>query len=428
MQGTLAIMKVYLVGGAVRDKLLGLQPREYDWVVVGSTADEMLSLGYQQVGKDFPVFLHPQTHDEYALARTERKTGPGYTGFEVHASADVTLDEDLKRRDLTINAIAEDEHGHLIDPYHGRDDLDAGLLRHVSPAFSEDPVRILRIARFAARFAQWGFRVAHSTNTLMRKMIDAGEVDALVAERVWAETEKALGEEHAERFFEVLRGCGALAKVFPEIDALFGVPQPEKHHAEIDTGIHVLMVLQQACRLSDDKQVRFAALTHDLGKGTTPENILPAHRGHEERGVELLRELCSRLKVPSNYRDLAIATARYHTHCHRAAELKPSTILKTLEGLDAFRRPQRFEQFLLACTADARGRKGHSEDDYPQADRLRLALQACNSIDNQELLQRGLQGKQFAEALHQERVNRIRQVQQQFTAGNRDQPTDSNTD
>jgi tRNA nucleotidyltransferase (CCA-adding enzyme) len=421
-------MKVYLVGGAVRDKLLGLKPREYDWVVVGSTAEEMLAQGFQQVGKDFPVFLHPETHDEYALARTERKTGPGYTGFEVHASPDVTLEEDLKRRDLTINAIAEDESGHLIDPFHGRDDLNAGLLRHVSPAFSEDPVRILRIARFAARFAQWGFRVAHATNALMRTMVNAGEVDALVAERVWAETEKALGEDHAERFFEVLRGCGALTKVFPEIDALFGVPQTEKHHPEIDTGIHVMMVLQQACRLSDDKQVRFAALTHDLGKGTTPDDILPGHHGHEQRGVELLRELCNRIKVPNDYRDLAIITSRYHTHCHRINVLKPATILKALEGLDAFRRPQRFEQFLLACTADARGRKGHSDDDYPQAHRLRLSLQACNTIDNQEFIQRGLTGKQFADALHQERVNRIRQVQQQFEPGNQDNPADSNTD
>jgi len=267
-------MKVYLVGGAVRDKLLGLTPKERDWVVVGSTVDEMLSLGYQQVGKDFPVFLHPDTHEEYALARTERKTRPGYTGFAVHASTDVTLEEDLQRRDLTINAIAEDDNGDLIDPYNGCEDLDAGLLKHISPAFSEDPVRILRIARFAARFCRWGFHVAHGTNTLMREMVEQGEVDALVAERVWAETEKALGEDHPERYFEVLRGCGALQKVFPEIDNLFGVPQPQKHHAEIDTGIHIMMVLQQACQLSNDKAVRFAALTHDLGKASTPQSIL----------------------------------------------------------------------------------------------------------------------------------------------------------
>ncbi len=411
-------MKVYLVGGAVRDKLLGLKPKEFDWVVVGSTPEEMLSLGYQQVGKDFPVFLHPQTHDEYALARTEKKTGPGYTGFEVHASPDITLEQDLKRRDLTINAIAEDENGDIIDPFNGRDDLDNGLLKHVSPAFNEDPVRILRIARFAARFAQWGFRVAHGTNTLMRNMVEAGEVDALVAERVWSETEKALGEDHAERFFEVLRGCGALARVFPEIDALFGVPQTEKYHPEIDTGIHVMMVLQQACLLTEDKQVRFAALTHDLGKGTTPEDILPSHHGHEQRGVELLKTLCDRIKVPNDYRGLGIVTADYHTHCHRIEELRPSTVLKALEGLDAFRRPQRFEQFLLACTADARGRTGHEEDEYPQADLFRQYLQACTVIDNQEFIQHGLKGLQFAEALKQERLRRIKQVKKSYSAEN----------
>ncbi len=401
-------MKIYLVGGAVRDKLLGLQPHEFDWVVVGSTPEEMQSLGYQQVGKDFPVFLHPQTHDEYALARTERKTGPGYTGFEVHASKEVTLEQDLIRRDLTINAMAEDDNGDIIDPFNGRKDLDAGLLKHISPAFSEDPVRILRIARFAARYARWGFHVAHNTNALMRSMVSHGEVDTLVPERVWAETEKALGEEHPERYFEVLRGCDALQRIFPEIDALFGVPQPEKHHAEIDTGIHVMMVLQQACKISDDKQVRFAALTHDLGKATTPEEILPSHHGHEDRGVELVKALCNRIKAPNDYRDLAIMTARYHTHCHRAFELKPATLLKTLEGLDAFRRPQRFEQFLLACMADARGRKGHSEDDYPQADLFRRLFKACHDIDNQMFIERGLQGAEFAQALHNERLKRIR--------------------
>lgn len=401
-------MKIYLVGGAVRDKLLGLQPHEFDWVVVGSTPEEMLALGYQQVGKDFPVFLHPQTHDEYALARTERKTAPGYTGFAVHASKEVTLEEDLVRRDLTINAMAEDENGGIIDPFNGRNDLDAGLLKHISPAFSEDPVRILRIARFAARYARWGFHVAHSTNALMRDMVNNGEVDALVPERVWAETEKALAEEHPERYFEVLRGCAALQRIFPEIDALFGVPQPEKHHAEIDSGIHVMMVLQQACRISDDKQVRFAALTHDLGKATTPEEVLPSHHGHEDRGVALVKKLCIRIKAPNEYRDLAVITARYHTHCHRAFELKPATLLKTLQGLDAFRRPQRFEQFLLACTADARGRKGCSEDNYPQADLFRRSLAACLDINNQVFIDRGLQGVQFAEALHQERIKRIR--------------------
>ena len=303
-------MKIYLVGGAVRDKLLGLEPHEYDWVVVGARTEDMLKAGYQQVGKDFPVFLHPETHDEYALARTERKTAPGYHGFDVHASPEVTLEEDLLRRDLTINAIAEDEQGNIIDPFNGRADLEAGLLKHVSPAFTEDPVRILRIARFAARFAQWGFHVAHSTNKLMRNMVANGEVDALVPERVWAETLKALGTDHPEKFFTVLRGCGALERIYPEIDALFGIPQPEKYHAEIDTGIHVMMVLQQACLLSKKPTTRFAALTHDLGKAATPEDILPSHHGHEERGIQLVKDLCKRIKAPNEYRDLAVQTAK----------------------------------------------------------------------------------------------------------------------
>lgn len=408
-------MKVYLVGGAVRDKLLGLTPVERDWVVVGSTTEEMVSLGYQQVGKDFPVFLHPETHEEYALARTEKKTRPGYTGFEVQASPDVTLEEDLLRRDLTINAIAEDADGTLVDPFGGRADLDAGLLKHVSPAFSEDPVRILRIARFAARFSHWGFHVAHATNALMKTMVAHGEVDALIAERVWAETDKALGEDHPERYFEVLRGCGALQKVFPEIDNLFGIPQPEKHHPEIDTGIHIMMVLQQACRLSTDKTVRFAALVHDLGKATTPADILPSHHGHEERGVNLVKTLCKRVKAPNQFRDLAIATAQYHTHCHRAKELKPATILKTLQGLDAFRRPERFEHFLLACTADARGRTGHFDDAYPQADLFRQALLACQTINNQILMDQGYTGKEFADALTRERLNKIKAVKANFS-------------
>ncbi|NOY66405.1 MAG: multifunctional CCA addition/repair protein [Gammaproteobacteria bacterium] len=401
-------MNIYLVGGAVRDKLLGLTPREKDWVVVGSTAEEMLQLGYQQVGKDFPVFLHPETHEEYALARTERKTSAGYTGFTVHASPDVSLEQDLLRRDLTINAIAEDESGNLIDPFNGQADIEKGLLKHVSSAFTEDPVRILRIARFAARFSKWGFHVAHSTNNLMRTMVDNGEVDALVPERVWAETEKTLAADNPQRFFEVLRGCNALSRVFPEVDALFGIPQPEKYHAEIDTGIHVMMVLEQASLLSNDKQVRFAALMHDLGKADTPKNILPSHHGHEQRGIKLVQQLCKRVKVPNDFRDLAVLTAKYHTHCHRAAELKPSTLLKTLEALDAFRRPQRFEQFLVACHADARGRKGHEQDNYPQSDIFRQALSACNRIDNKIFIDRGLKGTHFASALKQERVRSIR--------------------
>ncbi len=400
-------MEIYLVGGAVRDKLLGLDPVERDWVVVGSTPEQMLDLGYRQIGKDFPVFLHPETHEEYALARTERKTGPGYKGFAVHATPDVTLEQDLARRDLTINSMAEDMDGNLIDPFNGRDDLDAGLLKHVSPAFSEDPVRILRIARFAAQFSKWGFHVAHKTNDLMKEMVVSGEVDALVPERVWAETDKALTTDHPEVFIKVLRGCGALEKIFPELNALFGVPQTAKYHAEIDTGTHTIMVLQQACLLSKDKQIRFASLVHDLGKGTTPGDILPSHHGHEQRGIQLVRDLCSRLKVPNEYRDLAMLASRYHTHCHRAAELKPATILKTLEGLDAFRRPERFEKFLLVCTADARGRKGHEDDPYLQAEIFMNALRACQTVDSREFVDRGLEGAQVAAAIRNARIKKI---------------------
>lgn len=405
-------MDIYLVGGAVRDQLLDLPVAERDWVVVGATARQMLDLGYRQVGKDFPVFLHPETGEEYALARTERKTAAGYHGFEVHADPSVTLEQDLARRDLTINAMAMDAHGNLIDPFGGENDLREGRLRHVSPAFVEDPVRILRVARFAARFARYGFRLAHATNRLMRTMVDNGEVDALVPERVWAETEKALREPNPERFFEVLRACGALAKIFPEIDALFGVPQPEQHHAEIDTGVHVMMVLQQAVRLSDDPQVRFAALTHDLGKGTTPREQWPKHVGHEERSVELVEALCARLRTPNDYRDLAVLTARLHGRCHRALELRAATLLETLEALDPFRKPARFEQFLLACEADARGRKGHEQDDYPQGELMRRAWQACAAIDNREIAVSGVKGAQFAEALRRRRLAALRPIAQ----------------
>ncbi len=401
-------MKTYLVGGAVRDKLLGLEPKERDWVVVGSSPDEMLKLGYKPVGKDFPVFLHPETKEEYALARTERKTAPGYTGFSFHAAPDVTLEEDLLRRDLTINAIAMDDDGSLIDPFNGQDDLEAGLLKHVSAAFSEDPVRILRIARFAARFTKFGFKVAHGTNKLMRNMVDNGEVDALVAERVWKELASALAESNPEAFFKVLRGCGALAKLFPEIDTLYGVPQPEHHHGEIDTGVHVMMVLQQASQLSDDPKVRFAALTHDLGKATTPESEWPRHVGHEQRSVKLVEQLCDRLKIPNDYRSLAKITAQYHTHCHRAAELKPATMLKVIEACDAFRKPAQFNGFLLACTADARGRKDHEKDDYPQADLFHRAYTAAKAVDTQEIITAGHQGAAIRDALQKQRITAIK--------------------
>ncbi|NOZ11376.1 MAG: multifunctional CCA addition/repair protein [Gammaproteobacteria bacterium] len=401
-------MEIYLVGGAVRDKLLSLEVKDRDWVVVGGSPQEMEKLGYRAVGKDFPVFLHPDSHEEYALARTERKTAPGYSGFAFNAAPDVTLEEDLKRRDLTINAMAETADGTLIDPYHGAEDLRSGTLRHVSSAFAEDPVRILRVARFAARFAAWGFKVAHDTNTLMRKMVENGEVDALVAERVWVETRRALTTDKPSRFFEVLRGCDALAKVFPEIDALFGVPQPEHHHPEKDTGIHVMMVLDQAAQLSQDPQVRFAALTHDLGKATTPKKDWPRHIGHEQRSVVLIKELCQRLRVPKDYRELAMATAHYHTHCHRAAELKPSTLLKTLLALDAFRKPKRLEQFLLACEADARGRKGKEKDTYPQANIFRKALTAAQTVDASEIAATGLGGEKMKQELFRQRTEAIK--------------------
>lgn len=404
-------MDIYLVGGAVRDKLLGVPVKERDWVVVGATPEDMVRLGYRPVGKDFPVFLHPETHEEYALARTERKTAPGYKGFVVHASPDVTLEEDLKRRDLTINAMAEAPDGTLIDPFNGREDLDQGLLKHVSKAFVEDPVRILRVARFAARFAKWGFKVAHGTHALMKQMVAAGEVDHLVPERVWAETEKALGEDRPSRFFEVLHRCGALAVVFPELDRLFGVPQPAHAHPEIDTGMHCLMVLEQAARLSPDPRVRFAALVHDLGKGTTPGAELPQHIGHEQRGVELIEALCRRLRIPNDYRELAVKVARYHGHCHRALELRPGTLLETLTGLDAFRRPEILEDFLLACEADSRGRgpdgKPANDRPYAQADVFRTAFTAARAVDAGALAGQGLQGAALGERLRELRCNAI---------------------
>ncbi len=374
-------MKTYLVGGAVRDRLLGLPVRERDYVVVGATAEELLARGFQPVGKDFPVFLHPETKEEYALARTERKSGPGYRGFVVHAAPTVTLEEDLRRRDLTINALAEDESGHLIDFHGGLADLKARILRHVSDAFAEDPVRILRVARFAARFAKLGFRIAPETLRLMRAMVESGEVDTLVPERVWRELVRALEEDQPSHFFRVLRDCGALARLFPEIDRLWGIPQPKKWHPEIDTGIHVMLVLDQAARLTPDTTVRFAALTHDFGKGTTPPEILPSHRGHEERSVALIQDFCQRFRVPRKYRELAITVARYHGLIHKVKELRPGTLLEVLEGTDAFRRPDRFDQILLACEADYRGRETYEERDYAQARCWKTLFQSVHRID-----------------------------------------------
>ena len=396
-------MQRYLVGGAVRDKLLGRPLGERDWVLVGARPDELLAAGYRQVGKDFPVFLDPHSGDECALARTERKSGSGYTGFAVHAAPDVTLEEDLLRRDLTVNAMAEAEDGRIIDPYGGRADLDARLLRHVSPAFVEDPLRVLRVARFAARYHHLGFTVAAQTIALMAEIARSGELSALVPERVWRETQRALGERDPQIYFAVLRECAALGEIFPEIERLFGVPQKARWHPEIDTGIHNQMVLEQTAGLSESPLARFAALCHDLGKATTPADILPSHHGHEERGAKIAEAMCARLRAPREYRDIAVLTARWHTHCHRAFELRADTLLKTLEGSDALRRPQRFELFLLACEGDARGRLGFEDNDYPQADYFRGALATAQSIDAGAIAQ-SVAGPQVPQAIAKARV------------------------
>lgn len=409
-------MKIYLVGGAVRDELLGLAVRERDWVVVGARPEDLLQRGFKPVGKDFPVFLHPDTAEEYALARTERKTGPGYRGFDTMFSPDVTLEQDLERRDLTINAIARDPAtGELVDPFHGQRDLQERWLRHVSPAFVEDPVRVLRVARFAARFVPLGFRVAPETMELIREIAARGELDALVPERVWQETQRALEMPAPRQFFEVLREGDALPVIFPELHALFGVPQPEQWHPEIDTGLHTMMTLDQACRLSSDPVVRFAALVHDLGKGTTPADQLPRHIAHEERGVAIVEQLCDRLRVPNSYRELGVLVCRYHLHMHKVTQLRPKTVLELLEKLDAFRRPARFEQFLLACEADARGRKGLEDRDYPQPEYLRRAREIAAGITLSEEERVGLQGFEIAKRLHDKRVRALKEYKASAT-------------
>lgn len=404
-------MDIYLVGGAVRDRLLGRPHTERDYVVVGARPDELLALGYRPVGKDFPVFLHPQTGEQYALARTERKTGPGYYGFATRFSPDVTLEEDLARRDLTVNAMAERADGSIVDPHGGQSDLEARVLRHVSPAFVEDPLRVLRVARFAARFAPLGFTVAQETLALMHDIVRAGEMRSLVPERVWVETERALGEDRPGVFFEVLRACGALAEVFPEVDALFGVPQPPKWHPEVDTGEHALQVLEVAAELSPDTSVRFAALVHDVGKGLTPRDEWPGHIGHETRGAELIESMCERLRVPTGHRELAVLVARHHARVHRVGEQRPGTILELLEATDAFRRGERFERFLLACEADARGRGPElRRAPYPQAAQLRSALAAASAVRlPPEVLQRE-KGPIIAERLRAARIAAIRSL------------------
>lgn len=405
-------MEVYLVGGAVRDRLLGRPVHERDWVVVGARPEELERDGFVPVGREFPVFLHPQTHEEYALARLERKVGLGYKGFTTQFAPDVTLEEDLKRRDLTINAMAETPSGEVIDPYGGRRDLEARLLRHVSEAFIEDPVRILRVARFAARYADLGFRVAEDTVALMKRMTESGEVDALVPERVWQETERALGESRPDVFFETLRSCGALAKIFPEIDALYGIPQPPRWHPEVDTGVHVMLVVRYAASIGAPTIVRFAALMHDLGKALSPPEKWPSHHGHEEAGVPLVEELCNRLKVPNGYRELAVLAARHHAAVHRAGELRAGTLLKLLETVDAFRRPDRFRELLLACESDARGRTGLEDQPYPQAGYLQRARDAAAAVTLTEEERESLKGPFLGDRLREKRLAAVTAVKE----------------
>jgi tRNA nucleotidyltransferase (CCA-adding enzyme) len=398
-------VKIYRVGGAVRDELLGLPIKDHDYVVVGSDAEEMMHLGFRPVGKDFPVFLHPQTNEEYALARTERKTGRGYRGFSVYAAREVTLEQDLARRDVTINAIAKDERGNLIDPHEGARDLERGVLRHVGPAFSEDPVRILRVARFAARFA---FEIAPETVALMRGMVDAGEVDHLVPERVWQELARGLMEARPSLMIEALRACGALARILPEVDALFGVPQPPEYHPEVDTGLHILLVIDYAASRRFTLPVRFAALTHDLGKGQTPKELWPRHLGHETNSVALVEVLCERLRVPGDCHELALAVARYHGDIHRAEELRPATIVNLLERTDALRRPERFEELLRACACDFHGRPGFESLPYAPATLLRKALDAARGVDAGAIARTATEPKKIAAAVHEARVRAVK--------------------
>ncbi|MDD2884000.1 MAG: multifunctional CCA addition/repair protein [Dechloromonas sp.] len=399
-------MQVFIVGGAVRDELLGRPCDDRDYVVVGTTPDAMLAAGFRPVGKDFPVFLHPTTQAEYALARTERKSGHGYHGFTFHAAPDVTLEEDLARRDLTINAMARGADGSLVDPFHGQRDLAAKILRHVGPAFAEDPVRILRIARFAARFAD--FSIAPATLTLMQDMVASGEVDHLVAERVWQELAKGLLEDKPSRMFEVLRSCGALKRLLPEVDALFGVAQRAEYHPEIDTGIHTMMVIDQSAVFGYPLAVRFAALCHDLGKATTPADVLPRHIGHEQRSAQLTEALTARLRVPNECRDLALLMARYHGNIHRAAELRPNTLVELFEKTDALRRPERFELLLAACCCDYTGRGGWQDRAYEAPQRLRCALRAVNTVDGGKIAQQCVDRGDIPQRIHAARVAAVR--------------------
>ncbi|HHW7569846.1 TPA: multifunctional CCA addition/repair protein [Mannheimia haemolytica] len=407
-------MDIYLVGGAVRDQLLGLPVKDRDFLVVGATAEQLLAQGFQQVGADFPVFLHPETKEEYALARQERKNGNGYNGFICDFSPNITLEQDLIRRDLTINAIVQDENGTLFDPYGGVQDLENRLLRHISPAFSEDPLRVLRVARFAARFHSFGFTIAPETMKLMREMVQSGELENLTAERVWLETQKAFETDNPQVYFNVLRLVGALKVLFPELDRLFGVPQPAQHHPEIDSGKHTLMVLEQAKRLAKKAEnptaLLFAALCHDLGKGLTPTDILPHHYGHEAKGIQPTRELANRLKIPTDIKDFALLVTEYHTHCHKMAELRPETVIKLFNSLDVWRKPNRFFDFLLACEADARGRLGFEQRDYPQPELAKAYYQAAMEIDVQQVIQDGFEKQAIREELNKRRVYAVRSI------------------
>ncbi|MUJ21244.1 multifunctional CCA addition/repair protein [Aliivibrio fischeri] len=401
-------MKIYLVGGAVRDSLLNIDVKDKDWVVVGSTPQEMGSLGYQTVGQDFPVFLHPKTKEEYALARTERKSGQGYKGFTCYAEPDVTLEEDLLRRDLTINAIAQADNGELIDPYNGQQDIIDRTLRHVSDAFTEDPLRVLRVARFAARFHHLGFTIAHETMNLMKVLVDSGELSHLTAERVWQEWQKSLSSQHPEIFLSTLKECGALAIVLPELNALFGVPQPEKWHPEIDSGIHTLMVAQQAALLSQDLPTRFAAQVHDLGKGVTPESEWPSHKLHCHTGIKLIKRLCDRVRVPNDYRDLALLVCEHHSNIHRAAELRAQTFIKIFDKMDVWRKPERLAPILLCCQADHAGRLGLETQPYPQKQRFEAAFDAAKMVEVKKVVAAGFKGPEIREELSKRRIEAVK--------------------
>ena len=413
-------MKVYLVGGAVRDQLLGLPVKDRDWIVVGADPATLLSLGYQQVGKDFPVFLNPKTKEEYALARTERKSSAGYTGFICDFSPTITLEQDLIRRDLTINAMAQSEDGEIIDPYGGKQDLENRILRHISPAFSEDPLRVLRVARFAARYHSLGFKIASETLALMTELAQSGELQHLTAERVWLETEKALNEKNPEIYFETLHKTGALSVLFSEIDALYGVPNPVKHHPEVDSFIHTMLVLKQAVNLTENNPilnksaVRFAAICHDLGKALTPQNILPHHYGHEQAGIKPTRSLCKRLKVPSYFQELAELTCEFHTHIHKAFELRAETVITLFNRFDVWRKPQRFQEFLQVCLADTRGRTGFENKDYPQIDYINQLLHAANEVDVQQVIADGFEKQAIKNELTKRRILAVKQTKTNY--------------